>query len=29
MSIFLLKYRLKAQGNRPGDPKRTYEYIPH
>ena len=29
MSIFLIKYLLKAQGSRPGDPKRTYEYIPY
>ena len=29
MSIFLIEYFLKAQGSRPGDPNRTYEYIPY
>ena len=28
MSIFLIKYLLKSQGSRPGDPKRAYENIP-
>ena len=27
MSIFLIEYLLKAQGGRPGDPKRKHEYI--
>jgi len=29
MSIFLIKYFLKAYGSRPGNPEMTYEYIPH
>jgi len=29
MSIFLIKYFLKAYGSRPGDPKMAYGYIPH
>ena len=29
MRILLIKYLLKAQANRPGDRKRTYEYIPY
>ena len=29
MSISLIRYVLKAQGSRPGAPKRIYEYIPY
>ena len=29
MDIFLSRYVLKAQGSRPGAPKRMYEYIPY
>ena len=29
MSIFLIKYILKAQGSGPRDPEKTYEYIPY
>ena len=28
INIFLIEYVLKAQGSRPGPPKRIYEYIP-
>jgi hypothetical protein len=28
MSIFLIRYVLKSYGNRPGAPRRIYEYIP-
>ena len=29
MSIFLGEYLFKAKGGRPGNPKRTYGYIPY
>ena len=29
IDIFLIRYVLKAEGSRPGAPKRIYEYIPY